>query len=85
MTAFHEMAGEFEAALSARRRELAEITDRDHIARECRTRLHICRLLRTLGHPKQIVEAELRGVEQSAARLKAPTRILNEVSALRNA
>jgi hypothetical protein len=74
--AYHEHAGDLEAALRARGQQLAGLIDRGLFISECRCRIDRCRLLAALGRP---LAAEVRAAREVAGRLHDPAPHLAEL------
>jgi hypothetical protein len=76
LCAYHEMAGELEAVLEVRRRELATVEGWGRWAFECRAWLRIARLLAGLDRP---AGEELARARALAARLRQPRPYLEQL------
>jgi hypothetical protein len=69
LAAFYELAGDLPAALEVRRRQLADLAGKGHLAVEADCRIKTCRLLASMGLPTQ---EEAEGARGAVARLRAP-------------
>lgn len=79
LSAYHELAGEWEQALEVCDRHLAVLAEKGRTAVECDCRVSRCRVLRELGRPLEAAVAEAREV---AGRLADPAPVLAELDGL---
>jgi hypothetical protein len=76
LAAFYELAGDLPAALEVRRRQLADLAGKGHLAVEADCRIKACRLLASMGLPTQEEAERARG---AVARLRAPEWYVGEL------
>lgn len=79
LAAYHEHAGDLQAALRVRERELADIADKGQPFHECQTRLKLCELRQQLGLP---LADDLERLRQVASKLVYQDAVLREIDAL---
>jgi hypothetical protein len=77
LAAFHELGGDFTAALEVRDRELAECHDKGQFAYEVECRLKRCRLLKRMG---QLQSEDIAACRAAIAPLRAPDYYLAQLS-----
>jgi hypothetical protein len=78
--AYHDLAGELDKALAARRRELALLLGKGRWAAEARCRSRVCRLLRRLNLP---LAGDLAEARATARGLRKPEAVLAELDAIK--
>jgi hypothetical protein len=77
LSRYYELAGDVQAAVSIRDREIADLVEHGRLHRICQMQIERCRLLATMGI---LTAADIAEVRVAAARLRVPEWCLNKLN-----